>query len=82
MPNKEMPMKWLVFLILSLPSGCTNAPPPVTLTAPGSKFEPPVRPSQIPVNAWYCDMGTVHYAATDKGDGKCPICHMGLKHKK
>lgn len=74
-------MKWLVLLMLCIPVACTQAPQPVTLSAPGNKFDPPVRPSQIPANAWYCDMGTVHYASMDKGDGKCPICHMGLKQK-
>ena len=44
----------------------------------GSDFEPPVQIDQIPVGAWYCDMGTVHYARLVKGDGKCPRCGMNL----
>ncbi len=47
----------------------------------GKKFEPPVKPEQIPGGAWYCDMGTVHYARGEEGDGKCPLCHMKLKKK-
>lgn len=47
----------------------------------GTKFDPPVKVSQIPVGAWMCDMGTVHYAAREKGDGQCPICGMKLKQK-
>lgn len=59
---------------------------PVTLeiveVAPeGTKFDPPVEVAQIPVGAWYCDMGTVHYARMDQGDGKCPICGMNLVQK-
>ncbi len=47
----------------------------------GKRFDPPVKPEQIPMGAWMCDMGTVHYAAMNKGDGKCPVCSMELKHK-
>ena len=47
----------------------------------GKKFDPPVSKDKIPAGAWYCDMGTVHYARMDKGDGTCPLCHMKLKHK-
>jgi len=54
----------------------------VTLDPNGSEFNPPVSPDRIPSGAWYCDMGTVHYARPDKGDGKCPLCHMNLKEKK
>ena len=53
----------------------------VSLTAAGSKFDPPLEIAQLPAGAWYCDMGTSHYAGTDKKDGKCPLCHMDLKHK-
>ena len=44
----------------------------------GSDFEPPVQISQIPAGAWYCDMGTVHYARLIKGDGVCSRCGIAL----
>lgn len=47
----------------------------------GTKFDPPVKPSDIPDGAWMCDMGTVHFASLEKGSGKCPICGMALKNK-
>lgn len=53
----------------------------VVITAEGTRFAPPIRPEQLPKGAWFCDMGTVHYARTVEGDGKCPLCHMKLKHK-
>lgn len=53
----------------------------VEVTKEGTKFDPPVKPEQIPEGAWYCDMGTVEYAALEKGDGKCPVCGMMLKQK-
>lgn len=53
----------------------------VTLTAAGVKLDPPADKEQIPDGAWYCDMGTVHYAATEKHDGICPLCSMDLVHK-
>lgn len=53
----------------------------VEVTAEGTKFDPPVKPEQIPDGAWYCDMGTVEYASLEKGDGKCPTCGMMLKQK-
>lgn len=66
-------------------SGASDAPAApaglVTVTAEGSKFDPPVKPEQIPDGAWYCDMGTVEYARLEKGDGKCPECGMFLKQK-
>lgn len=49
--------------------------------AGGTKHDPPIKPEQVADNAWYCDMGTVHYSRTDKGDGKCPLCKMDLKQK-
>lgn len=55
---------------------------PVKLSAQGQKFEPPVAVEAIPEGGWYCDMGTVHYARSEEGDGKCPLCHMTLKEKK
>lgn len=52
----------------------------IELTAAGAKLDPPVKPEQLPDGAWYCDMGTVHWAATEKPeDGKCPVCGMALK---
>jgi len=42
----------------------------------GSEFDPPVAKSQIPDGTWICDMGTVHYAATESGS--CPLCGMRL----
>lgn len=53
----------------------------VTVTAEGSTFDPPVKAEQIPAGAWYCDMGTVEFARTEQGDGKCPKCGMMLKQK-
>ena len=50
----------------------------VELTAEGTEFDPPVQAEQLPDGAWYCDMGTVHYARTDQGDGKCALCGMNL----
>ena len=58
------------------------APKVVEVPKDGKKFDPPVQKDQIPAGAWYCDMGTVHYARMDKGDGKCPVCHMMLTQKK
>ncbi len=51
----------------------------IEVTAAGAKIDPPVAKDKIPAGAWYCDMGTVHYARMDKGDGKCPECGMMLK---
>lgn len=53
----------------------------VAVTPEGARLDPVVKPEQIPSAAWYCDMGTVHYARGDKGDGKCPVCKMDLKQK-
>lgn len=54
----------------------------VAVPKDGKKFTPPIKPAQLPAGVWYCEMGgTVHYARGDKGDGKCPLCHMKLKHK-
>ena len=54
----------------------------VTVTTEGVRFDPPVEKSRIPKGAWYCDMGTVHYAQSDEGDATCPMCKMTLKHKR
>ncbi|MCB9691714.1 MAG: hypothetical protein H6736_07865 [Alphaproteobacteria bacterium] len=48
----------------------------------GKRFDPPVEKDAIPSGAWMCDMGTVHWAASEKNDGKCPICGMDLLQKK
>jgi hypothetical protein len=47
----------------------------------GTVFDPPVQIDQIPDGAWYCDMGTVHYARMTEGDGRCTECGMTLTHK-
>ena len=52
------------------------------LTPAGQKFEPPIKAENLPVGAYYCDMGTVHYARSEKGDNSCPICQMKLSQKK
>lgn len=52
----------------------------IELAAAGAKLDPSVKPEQLPEGAWYCDMGTVHWAAMEKPeDGKCPECGMALK---
>ncbi len=51
----------------------------VTVPKEGKKFKPPIKAAQLPAGVWYCDMGTVHYARGEKGDGKCPLCKMNLK---
>ena len=53
----------------------------VTVTKDGSKFDPPVTIDTLPDGAFYCDMGKSHYARMEKGDNKCPLCGMALKHK-
>lgn len=47
----------------------------------GKEFDPPVEVAQVPAGAYYCDMGTAHYARMHEGDGTCPLCHMKLKKK-
>ena len=51
------------------------------LSAEGERFDPPVKPESLPSDSYYCDMGTVHYARSTKGDNTCPICKMKLTHK-
>jgi len=53
----------------------------IVVTQAGASIEPPVKQELIPAGAWFCDMGTVHYARAEKGDGKCPVCKMDLKQK-
>jgi hypothetical protein len=55
--------------------------PPVEVSAEGTEFEPPVQVAQLPDGVWYCDMGTVHYARAEAGDGTCPKCGMKLVQK-
>jgi glucose/arabinose dehydrogenase len=50
----------------------------LTVSASGTKFDPPVEKSKLPAGTWICDMGSVHYARSQKGDGKCPECSMNL----
>ncbi len=50
----------------------------VEVAADGTEFDPPVEKEQIPDDAWICDMGTVHYAQMEEGDGTCPLCNMDL----
>ncbi|MGE0323832.1 MAG: hypothetical protein AB7S68_16080 [Polyangiaceae bacterium] len=54
----------------------------VEVAADGTRFDPPVSSDRIPDGAWMCEMkGEVHYAAKNKGDGKCPVCSMALVQK-
>lgn len=53
---------------------------PVTLSQAGNRFDPPIPKSRVPEGAYYCDMGTVHFAALGQGDGRCPLCQMELQH--
>lgn len=59
--------------VVALEAGAMVAP-----TAAGQKLDPAVSKAQIPAGAWFCDMGTVHFARADRGDGTCPVCHMKL----
>ncbi len=52
---------------------------PMTLSDQGVRFDPPVAENRIPDGAFYCDMGTVHFAALQRNDGRCPVCGMELK---
>ena len=53
--------------------------PKVEVPEDGIKFDPSIPVAQLPDGAWTCDMGDLsHYAAMDKKDGKCPVCHMDL----
>jgi len=53
----------------------------VALSAEGVSFKPPIQAEALPSGAYYCDMGTVHYARSEQGDGVCPVCKMKLSHK-
>ena len=51
----------------------------VTVPKEGKEFDPAVSVDKLPEGAWACDMGgTSHYAAMQKGDGRCPVCNMML----
>jgi len=52
-----------------------------SVTPEGTKFDPALTKDQVPEGAWMCDMGSVHYAASDKGDGQCRVCSMDLVQK-
>jgi predicted small lipoprotein YifL len=65
----------------SAPSAPPASPDTVAVSAEGTRFDPPVEVADIPDGAWMCDMGTVHYAAAEKGDGTCPVCSMKLTRK-
>ena len=52
----------------------------VEVTEKGEKFDPAIQPEQLPADAWYCDLGTAHWAGMTKpDDGKCPVCGADLK---
>ena len=54
----------------------------VQVKSSGTRYDPPVKASEIPAGAWMCEMGgKVHYAAKERGDGKCPVCSMKLVQK-
>ncbi len=63
-------------------SSSTAKLPVVDVPPDGKKFDPPIQPKQVPAGAWYCDMGTVHWAQMKQGNGTCPICKMDLKQRK
>ncbi len=50
----------------------------VVLSKEGTTLDPAVPKARIPDGSWICDMGTVHYGRTEKGDGVCPLCGMPL----
>ncbi len=52
----------------------------IEVSEKGTTFDPPIKIEDVPKGAYYCDMGTVHYARRVKGDGKCALCGMTLKH--
>lgn len=53
----------------------------VEVSDEGVEFDPAVEKEQIPEGAWYCDMGTVHWAQMEEGDATCELCSMKLKQK-
>ena len=67
--------------MMTEPDPLAEIPEAVEVGPEGTEFDPPVEVVQIPEGAWYCDMGTVHYARMAEGDGKCAICGMNLVQK-
>ncbi len=55
--------------------------PQVEVAPEGRRFDPPVQVTQLPAGSWYCDLGTVHYARGQEGDGRCPVCGMALSRR-
>lgn len=53
----------------------------LSLTPQGQHFDPAIQAESLPSGSYYCDMGTVHYARSEKGDHTCPICKMKLTLK-
>ena len=80
----------LTLLVLLACSGSrseVNAPPahadvPVLKVGPGDGLVAVTAADRVDEHldlaAWSCDMGKVHYARTEKGDGICPLCKMQL----
>lgn len=62
------------------PEAAPTEAPVASLPADGQRYEPAIDKEEAPEGAWICDMGTVHYARPDKGDGTCPVCGMELVH--
>lgn len=51
----------------------------VEVAAAGTEFDPAVPLASIPDGSWACVMDDkVHYAAGEKGEGKCTVCGMKL----
>jgi len=79
-------MKYTIALLAAFACGSpteTASSPAATpaLAAEGQRFDPAIEASEVPEGAWMCDMGTVHYAAGEKHEGKCPVCGMNLTQK-
>ena len=68
-----------IALFCSAFAACSTPNPPPEET--GTVHTPPVAVAAVPVDHWYCDMGTVEYSRPKKGDGRCPLCRMKLVHK-
>lgn len=60
------------------PEASAPAAKTVEVSAEGNEFSPAIEKGQLPANVYYCDMGTVHYARSVKGDNRCPLCKMFL----
>ena len=63
----------------SIPTATKAADGSWNIRPDGSRFEPPIKPADLPQGVWYCDMGTVHYAQSEAGDQTCKLCKMKLK---